>query len=291
MGNYKPVIIIGAPRSGTNMLRDVLCTFEGVGTWPCDEINYIWRHGNVKVTTDEFAPSHATSQISNYIRKQFDNLANSQQLDFVIEKTCANSLRPAFVDRVIPNAHYIFIVRNGLDVISSANLRWKATLDIPYLMKKVRYVPLFDLPYYGIRYLWSRLYRFISGEKRLAFWGPQLNGMSELLGTHSLNEICAIQWLRCVEKSEFELQSLGVNRVTRVIYEDFVHNPEVELQRIVEEVGITFAGQAKIAEAVKKVSSKSVGKWQEQLSEDDLKEILPITDEVMKRYGYAAEKS
>ena len=37
----KPVVIIGAPRSGTNMLRDVLCDWPGVVTWPCDEINLI----------------------------------------------------------------------------------------------------------------------------------------------------------------------------------------------------------------------------------------------------------
>lgn len=291
MGNYKPVIIIGAPRSGTNMLRDVLCTLDGVDTWPCDEINYIWRHGNVKVASDEFPSSLATLQVSSYIRKQFDELAASQQLDFVVEKTCANSLRPTFVDRVIPDAHYVFIVRNGLDVVASANLRWKAKLDIPYLMKKVRYVPLFDLPYYCTRYLLNRVYRFVSGEKRLAFWGPQLNDMPELLEIHNLNEICAIQWQRCVEKSESELQSLEANRVTRVTYENFVHNPEVELQRIVEEVGITSASHSQIVEAVKQVSSKSVGKWQEQLSEGELKQILSITYETMKSYGYASEKS
>ena len=39
---FTPVIIIGAPRSGTNMLRDILTNFEGIETWPCDEINYIW---------------------------------------------------------------------------------------------------------------------------------------------------------------------------------------------------------------------------------------------------------
>ena len=41
-------MIIGAARSGTNMLRDVLTSLDGVDTWPCDEINYIWRHGNIR---------------------------------------------------------------------------------------------------------------------------------------------------------------------------------------------------------------------------------------------------
>ena len=44
---FKPLIIIGAGRSGTNALRDALTTFSKISSWPCDEINPIWRHGNL----------------------------------------------------------------------------------------------------------------------------------------------------------------------------------------------------------------------------------------------------
>ena len=43
---FTPVIVVGTGRSGTNMLRDALCVLPGFDTWPCDEGNYIWRHGN-----------------------------------------------------------------------------------------------------------------------------------------------------------------------------------------------------------------------------------------------------
>ena len=39
-----PIIIIGAPRSGTNILRNTLTTFFEIGTWDCDEIPYIWLY-------------------------------------------------------------------------------------------------------------------------------------------------------------------------------------------------------------------------------------------------------
>ena len=74
MKDYKKLIIIGAPRSGTNMLRDLLCSIDGVGTWPCDEINYIWRHGNLKENTDEFKSHHASEKAISYINKKFDKL-------------------------------------------------------------------------------------------------------------------------------------------------------------------------------------------------------------------------
>ena len=44
--NLKTVIILGAPRSGTNMLRDILCQHPFLNTWNCDEINPIWKYNN-----------------------------------------------------------------------------------------------------------------------------------------------------------------------------------------------------------------------------------------------------
>lgn len=148
---YESVVIVGAPRSGTNMLRDMLIKLPGVGTWPCDEINYIWRHGNVAYHSDEFTVEMATPKVKSYIRGHFDRLVNSRGLDTVIEKTCANSLRIGFVDKVLPEAKYIFIVRDGMDVVGSALQRWTASLDLPYIMRKARYVPL--LIYHIMRYV------------------------------------------------------------------------------------------------------------------------------------------
>jgi hypothetical protein len=285
---YKTIIIIGAPRSGTNMLRDILCSIKNVGTWPCDEINYIWRHGNIRSETDELSIALATPSTTAYIQNQFNNLAQKYKLDFVVEKTCANSLRVGFVDKIIPNAHYIFITRNGLDVIASARSRWTAKLDIPYLLKKVRYVPIFDLPYYGIRYFWSRIYRAFSQEKRLAFWGPQLKNMKPLLEKHTLDEVCAIQWKECVEKSEDDFKSIPNERITRTSYEEFVNKPEIELKRILNEIGIEF-NQDSIKPLVSKVSKKSVGKWKQELTDETLSRIKPLIETTMKKFGYSKD--
>ena len=163
------VLIVGAPRSGTNMLRDVLCDLPEIATWPCDEINYIWRHGNVRYPSDELPKHNASSSVQRYIRKQFQWVEHAYSANIVVEKTCANCLRVPFVDAVVPQAKYIYIYRDGIDATGSAKLRWTAKLDIPYLLEKVRFVPRMDLPYYAFRYFWSRMYRLFSREKRLAF--------------------------------------------------------------------------------------------------------------------------
>lgn len=282
---YQPVIIIGAGRSGTNMLRDVLCRLPGFGTWPCDEINYIWRHGNRDWQTDEFTPQMANPQVKNYVRRAFARVAQTGSYRYVVEKTCANSLRVEFVDRVVSDAMFIFIVRDGRDVVASAKNRWRASLDITYLGKKARYVPLADLPYYGLRYLKNRVHRLLSGEKRLASWGPRFEGMDRLLREYSLAEVCAMQWVRCVEKAEQGLAAVDPERVFRLRYEDFVANPAVNLHKCVSFVGAAVTDQA-IQEAVQRVTAGNVGKWRKSLDQQTLELISPLIAATLDRYGY-----
>ena len=279
------VIIVGAPRSGTNMLRDVLTSFDSICTWPCDEINYIWRHGNVRYPSDEIPVQRATPAIKNYIRQRFSDIRQQYNAEVVVEKTCANSLRVPFVDAVLPDAKYIFIYRDGIDATGSAKERWTAKLDIPYILEKVRFVPKTDLPYYGLRYFWARVYRFISREKRLAFWGPALDGMQSVLQNHTLNEVCALQWQRCVDNAEKAFSDMPADKVVRVRYEDFVRQPVEELSRILEFIGKEVEPE-KIATAVEGVSPRSLGKGRKALGEQQVANLEELVGETLKRYDY-----
>ncbi|CAK8722860.1 Sulfotransferase [Candidatus Electrothrix laxa] len=282
---YKPVIIIGAPRSGTNMLRDLLIELSEVGTWPCDEINYIWRHGNVQYPSDEFTPQMASPEVRAYISKQFDKIGKGKKLDTVVEKTCANSLRVGFVNKVIPDAKYIFIVRDGMDVVASALKRWKATLNIPYVLRKTRYVPPSDLPYYASRYLLHRLYKLTSNEKRLARWGPVTDGMDALLEQYSLPEVCALQWKACVENAERDLSAIPAENILRVKYEEFVNEPVKEFARLAyflnKQLPNTFDEYLH-----QNVRKDSVGKGRAVLGKVHREKIKSHIADTLATYGY-----
>lgn len=282
----KIVVIIGAPRSGTNMLRDVLTSLTDVATWPCDEINYIWRYGNVKYPSDEIPPEQLTPSIQRYIRKAFGWIAHRYSAKIVVEKTCANSLRVDFVNRAVPDAKYIFIRRNGLDAVASAIKRWKAELDIPYLARKARFVPAADMPYYAGRYLLNRLHRLVSSEKHLAFWGPRIDHMEQLLHKHSLEEVCALQWKRCVESSADSFSRMPKDQWIEIGYEDFVCKPESELSRILDFLGLTIDIQQK-RQATLNVTPTSIGKGKASLGEEKIQRLTPIIHDTMDRYGYA----
>ncbi len=282
---YQPLIIIGAPRTGTNMLRDVLCRLPGVGTWPCDEINYIWRYRQRTVAHDEFQASDATPTITRYIRRAFDQQAQSQNLNWLVEKTCANSLRVNFVDAIVPDAKYLFLVRDGRDVVASAMKRWTAPLDIPYLLRKARYVPTFDLPFYAWRYLQNRCSRWLHREKRLAVWGPRWHGWEETARRASLPELCAMQWAKCVEQSHRDLSELPPERVLMLHYEDFVHNPIRELNRIVQHLHLR-ADEQHLRNAVGGISTESVGKAKKSLNSDVFEQIAPLIERAQRLTGY-----
>ena len=279
------VVIIGAPRSGTNMLRDILTTFESVATWPCDEINYIWRHGNMRYPSDEIPRELASPSKKNYINKRFEEISKQYNSQFVVEKTCANSLRVPFVDAILPEAKYVFIYRDGIDATGSAKERWTARLDISYIIRKVKYVPKLDLPFYALRYFWARVFRLISREKRLAFWGPALSDMQTIMQNHTLNEVCALQWQRCVDKAEEAFNAMPEDKIVRIRYEDFVRQPALELKRLVKFLGIE-ANTMQIEAAVKGVSPQSLGKGRSSLEKEEVARLESLVGDTLDRYGY-----
>jgi len=276
-----PIIIIGAGRSGTNILRDSICAVKGFETWPCDEINYIWRHGNIQKKNDRFTADDATPEVKKFIQNQFQKLEKEFDAEFVVEKTCANSLKIPFINQIYPEAKYIFIAREGHDVASSAKQRWTAPLEMGYIMKKVKYVPKSDIIHYGLRYFINRVKKIFSKEKRLAYWGPLYPGMLDDLKNDSLIEVCAKQWRACVETAVSDLKTLNPEQVYFVKYEDFVLQPTEEMKKIFQFLGYKNAPEEVIKESVKKVSPRSVGNYKKHLSQQEIDLIEPIIQPVI----------
>jgi hypothetical protein len=267
------------------MLRDVLTTLPGFGTWPCDEINYIWRHGNRGVNHDEFGIEEARPEVRKYIRRQFDKMAKSLDVQYLIEKTCANSMRVPFVDAVIPEARYLHIVRDGRDAAPSASKRWNADLDLPYVLRKARFVPLSDAPYYAFRYLWNHIWRRVIGKGRLKTWGPRFVDMDEAAARFSQNELSALQWARSVDLADKAFEEIPPERVHSIRYEQFVSNPREELVKVLEFLGAELNDE-EIDKAVSLVRTGSVGKGKRELKSDETNRILPKLEKTLKRHRY-----
>jgi hypothetical protein len=282
--NFTPIVIIGAPRSGTNMLRDALTSCDGAATWPCDEINAIWRHYNARHPSDELKPAQATHLVKRYIRQTFQRLAHRAQAQWVVEKTCANSLRVDFVRAILPEAKFIFLVRDGADVVASSMKRWQAGFDLRYTLRKARYVPLGDIPHLAMRFVANRIYRVGVRNRRLGSWGPKLDGMQKMLRERSLAEVCAEQWRRCVTSAAAALEACRADQACFVRYEKLVADPQSEIRRITAFAGIEITDEQRrrIASAI---SPTNVGKWRNELDADTLLHIEPLIRPTMQSIG------
>ncbi len=290
--DQRPVVIIGAARSGTNMLRDVLTKIPGVGTWPCDEINYIWRYGNARYPTDELLPKHATEKVKSFIQKKFKQMAQELNCRVLIEKTCANSLRVPFVNEILPHARFIFLIRDGRDVVASALRRWKSPLNVSYILQKAKYVPYLDVPFYAGRFLNHRLRKIFSTNNILPTWGPRYEGIDQHRKDLSLAEVASLQWKYSVSKSAEALEQIPQDRVLRIYYEEFVRNPSAILPAILNFITDGRNDRFKCPEAVfSQVHASSANIWAQTLCETELKKIMPIIEGELKCFGYPSTSS
>ena len=279
------VVIVGAPRSGTNMLRDVLSTLPGVATWPCDEVNLLWRHGNRAEPSDELTPAMARPRVAGYIRARFDRIHTRYDAHTVVEKTCATSLRVEFTRAVLPEAKYVFITRDGIDAAASAAEQWHATFDLRYTAAKARFVPLSDVPYYAARFLANQVRRRQPAAEGGVgtWWGPRPRDFRELMRSHPLDEICAIQWQRCVDASTRGLDGLSSDQLLHVGYEDFVTDPATELVRITDFLGLSgFDAGA----AVRGVSNRSIGKGRSSLGPESVARLEQLVGSSLRSLHY-----
>jgi hypothetical protein len=282
VSSVSPVIVVGAGRSGTNLVRDILCSFTGHATWPCDEINYIWRHGNRSAPTDELTADDARAPVVRYVRAAFEHQRSRAGGGVVVEKTCATSLRVAFAHRIFPEARFVVVVRDGRDVTASAMRRWTARLDLPYVLRKARFVPPADLPYYAARYARARWRRLADPQQRLATWGPRYDGLDEAARTRPLAEVCAQQWARCVEATDRQLAYVDPASVHRLRYEDLVTQPDVEAGRLAD-----FLGLLPPHGELPAIRPDTVGRWRERLGRDEVAGVDAVAGRTLVAQGYA----
>lgn len=281
---FTPLVIIGAPRSGTNLLRDLVTSLPGCETWPCDEINAIWRHGNVRLGHDELRREDARPRVARSIRRRFEALARSTSAEVVVEKTCANSLRVGFVDEVLPEARYLFIVRDGRDAVASALERWTAPFDGAYTARKARYVPLLDAPHYLSRMVASRLHRRRSTDGRVASWGPRMADLDAHLDRDALDVVVARQWRSCVEASLDDFAEISPERVMRIRYEELVAEP----RRIVADVAAFVGVPNRLDEdLLARVTPRSIGQYGERLDADAVRRVEQVVGATMERLSHA----
>jgi hypothetical protein len=279
----RPIVVIGAARSGTKILRDTLGRHPGLVAVPYD-VNFVWKYGHYGVAHDELQPTQLRPGIRAYIRKQLAGFCSSSSLR-LIEKTVGNALRVGYVRAVLPDARFIHLIRDGRAVTESSMRQWRAPMDLRRSVVKLRHVPPSAMPTYAVQYARSYVRRRLNSDGRVSTWGPRWSGIDEVATTRPLVEVCALQWLRCVESARQQLSVIDPADVIEIRYEDFVNRP-VE---ILDEV-VGFAGLAKSDEleraAVTAVTKENIGKWSQRMERFEVESMERLLGPMLGTLGY-----
>lgn len=274
--DFRPIILIGAARSGTKMLRDVIATHPAIDKVPYD-VNYIWRIDNEDAPSDVLTPKQLTPQTRKKIIREIGRYHKGST--FLIEKTVSNCLRIPFISAVFPDALYIHLVRDGYDVIESTRRQWQAPTNWRYVFAKARTFPVRHAFGYGVKYTLGLLQKITQRNVKHAtsIWGVRYAGITDDLEELSLLEVCAKQWFVCVEQSLAGLQSVSADNVLTVQYETFVNQPRIFLEQFAERIAVDVSMWDSIIKQ-NTVSKRNIGKGKLALSTREIEQIVPYVD-------------
>jgi len=278
----RPIVILGAARSGTKMLRTVLGAHPGVSVVPWD-VNFVWKYGNYSTPHDELTTAHLSDRASRFIRRSLSRHLQSPG-SRLVEKTVGNTLRPGYVDAVLPDALFVHLIRDGRDVAESARRMWRAPMDWRAVLPKLRAFPPAALPTYGVQYARAYLERRLGlRQGAVSTWGPRWQAIDADVARLPLLEVCAMQWVHCVEASLAALSNLPAQRTLEVRYEALCSHPIEEARKLLEFVGLPAS------RAVDEYASRNIVANQRnkaRLSADEIRAVEHRAGSLLARLNY-----
>lgn len=268
-GLDRPVFIIGAPRSGTSMLYAILRRSAELTNWP-GEAHEVWEadfHPALRGwSSNALEAVDADGPEGERIKRSFLLVTGGRKR--LIDKTPRNALRVGFIDRLFPDARYVFLVRDGRDNINSLINAWRTPRYRTYRLPEPHRIP-------GVDPDWWKFTLYPG-------WRADVEGPLEV--------VCARQWKASYDAAASAFEAIP-ERVHEVRYETFVDDPVAGTQAICAFLDIPFGDEvaAKADEArsrpVNVVTPPERGKWRRE-NPAEIEHILPLIQPTMERLGY-----
>jgi len=246
----------------------------------------------LKKNIDELLKSDSTPAIQNFIRKRFEKLLKKSSAERVLEKSVPNSLRVDFVRDIFPDAQFIHLYRNGIDVSADAMKCWTSSMFSQRIQKKSDlFKKIITFPYissfpYLKDYLANYLERLLSKENYVQSWGPRYKELASDVEKLSLIEVCGIQWSRSVQCTMKQLSPIRENNnFINVQYENLVQNPKNELSKICDFIHMRDADTV-INYGQENIRSDFVDFHKDILSKKDKEKLMPRIESSLIELGY-----
>lgn len=235
--------IIGAGRSGTTILGKILSShqrakyfFEPYHLWAavdiCTDCLNLFHSGDAKIILDEVDLTLAA-------KERFNRLFRASHEDhLILEKTPLNAMRIGYLEALLPQAKYIHIVRDGIEV--SYSIERLATGN---------YYRIWGKP--SLNQWWGTGYskwNFLKSDGLHRGYFPEsLNSIT------TFGEMGAYEWLVSLMEVERWRQKIE-NRLYEVQYDNLLKDPLNELQGIFDFLSLGVS-QAYLKSAAQKLYS------------------------------------
>mgnify|MGYP006267671251 CR=1 FL=1 len=292
--------VIGSPRSGTTILNDVLDRHPEIES--ISEPYFIWDWYSGGGDDDLRGADDADERTREFVRAEFARTLQKSDKRVLVEKTPENCFRIPYMKALFPEAKWIYLYRDGRDVIVSMDKEWRRRKHIVENrsvagLVRTAWRMLSRQKYWRNRFLALRheLARNLSLNpqrffnkakwKGRAAWGPRFPGWEEALDNAESSVLFnAIQWKECIRYSTRDLETIDDAHKMTVSYEAMVTSPETVLGAIA-----TFLGVTPQPELGHDLSPSSIGNWRTRFEASELRAIERIIAPEMRRLGYEPE--
>ncbi|MFN2489863.1 MAG: sulfotransferase [Actinomycetota bacterium] len=272
----QPVFIVSAPRSGSQLVYQILRTSKRLTSWRPSEAHEVWEaehHPALRRwTSNVLDESDLTPQAAARIRREFFLVAGADKR--LLDKTPRNALRVPFVDAVFPDARYIFLQRDGRDNVNSLINAWRSPRYRTYRLPEPHHIP-------GVDQAW---WKFVLYPE----WRSDAHGPLEV--------VCAKQWSIANSSILRALGHIEDSRSVRLRYEDLIERPVHEVARILDflelpyEAAVRARAEATATTPVNVVTPPERGKWRRE-NPTEIEAIEPLIAPTMAILGYDGSRS
>jgi hypothetical protein len=305
-----PVLfVIGPPRSGTTMLGNVIGRHGSIVEW--FEPYFIWDRFFRDAADDQLEAGQATPEIANWIREQFNIYRRRAGVDVVVEKSPRNCLKLPFIKKVFPEARFVFILREGGDTVLSLMKKhqkrrqtgqngiqglklkadaWRYTLGKQPFMKHRLMAARHELG--GLRDCLKGNFLHKARWQGKSGWGPRFKNWQDYYGRIPLLDFCLMQWERSVLGILEHFSDIPASNRLAIRYEDFVQNPNENLQKIFKLCGLPTDDE--IMTKIQPIRTDRVGVWEREFSKKEKEKIsaktVPLINQAIAKLDIHAAK-
>lgn len=273
-----PVFVVGCSRSGTTVTYETLAAspellsfgFEIPEFW-----NGLWGPHHNGWESEAATASHALPAHRDRARAWFYARLGQGR---VLDKTCINVMRISYLNALFPEAHFVFIQRDGRDVVSSMMDGWRHD------------------GHFGLtQFLGPSPCEVAIDEGRHGQWSFFLPPGWRHYNRAPLAEVCAYQWLTANRLALEARREVAPERWTHLRYEDLFARPVEMFAEVFERLGLPFDAdlRARCASLGERPTSIVKGKprpskWRSQ-NPEAIERILPLIRPMLEELGYDPE--